>query len=73
MQDWILIRVYLIINHEKQIDFTLKETLRFPPPIKLTATIYVAEILLKVASNTITLTLTLHYCYINCIVMLNRH
>ena len=26
MQDWILIRVYLIINHEKQIDFTLKET-----------------------------------------------
>jgi hypothetical protein len=25
MHDWILIRVYLIINHEKQIDFTLRE------------------------------------------------
>ena len=30
--------------------------LRFPPQIKLTATIYVAEILLKVTLNTITLT-----------------
>ena len=37
---------------------------RFPPPIKLTARIYIAEILFKVALNNISLTLYILYTYV---------
>ena len=45
-----------LVSHLLHVDGFLR-VVRFPPPIKLSATIYYTEILLKVASNTINLSL----------------